>query len=240
MLAATALSVSVYILWRIFFTIPTRYGIVSLIFGLALIISETASAIEALVQYSHFRNSKPGELPQIPESWFPEVDILIATHNEPADLLYKTINSCAYLDYPDKAKVHIYLCDDRNRPEMAELARKSGVGYFGLEHNEHAKAGNLNNALGQTDSPIVVTVDADMILRRSYLMKTVPYFFLPMMKKNVDGHWVQKNETETDPGEKIGFVQTPQSFYNPDLFQYNLYSELHRATSAKLERRNDQ
>lgn len=28
-----------------------------------------------------------------------------------------------------------------------------------------------------------------------------------------------------DPTFKLGLVQTPQSFYNPDLFQFNLYAE---------------
>jgi cellulose synthase (UDP-forming) len=30
---------------------------------------------------------------------------------------------------------------------------------------------------------------------------------------------------EIDKDYKIGFIQTPQSFYNPDLFQFNLYAE---------------
>ncbi|MRI80867.1 glycosyltransferase [Aerococcaceae bacterium DSM 109653] len=43
-----------------------------------------------------------------------------------------------------------------------------------------------------------------MIPRRHFLMRTLPYFVRD---------------------QKIGFIQTPQTFYNPDLFQYNLYSE---------------
>ena len=43
------------------------------------------------------------------------------------------------MDYPDKSKVHIYICDDGNRPEMAELAKKMRVGYFGLADNKEAK-----------------------------------------------------------------------------------------------------
>ena len=67
------------------------------------------------------------------------------------------------MDYPDKKKVHIYICDDTNRPEVADLARKFNVGYFGLADNKHAKSGNLNNALEQTNSPLVATFDADSL-----------------------------------------------------------------------------
>ncbi len=62
----------------------------------------------------------------MPFGWYPDVDILIATHNEETELLYKTVNGCRHMDYPDKSKVHIYICDDGNRPEMAELSKKCG------------------------------------------------------------------------------------------------------------------
>jgi cellulose synthase (UDP-forming) len=64
-----------------------------------------------------------------------------------------------------------------------------------------------------------------MIARREFLLETVPYFFLPRVKELPDGSWALRSPEETDGGYKIGFIQTPQSFYNPDLFQFNLYSE---------------
>lgn len=44
-----------------------------------------------------------------------------------------------------------------------------------------------------------------MIPRSIFLLRTVPYFLIP--------------------DSRIGLVQTPQSFYNQDLFQFNLFSE---------------
>lgn len=208
-----------------FFTIPFRAGWVALIGGVLLFVSEAISAIEILVDYWFAATVKKPERPIIPFEIYPDVDVMIATHNESADLLYKTVNACTFLDYPDKKKVHVYICDDQNRPEIAALAEELGVGYFGLSNNTHAKAGNLNNALRNTTSPLVATFDADMIPRSSFLMKTVPYFFLPYFKKAEDGTWVAKEKSEINVGEKVGFIQTPQSFYNPDLFQYNLYAE---------------
>jgi cellulose synthase (UDP-forming) len=168
--------------------------------------------------------SKPPEKPDIPDSMYPDVDVLIATHSEDTNLLYKTLNGCLFMKYPDKNKMHIYLCDDSNRHEMKELAEQMGIGYLGLSDNKHAKAGNLNNALAKTSSPLVMTLDADMIPTSDFLLETVPYFSLPKMIKD-NGVWRLRTEAELKKKEKVGFVQTPQSFYNADLFQYNLYAE---------------
>ena len=45
------------------------------------------------------------------------------------------------------------------------------------------------------------------------------------MEKMEDGNRRIFSEDEIDTDYKIGFLQSPQSFYNPDLFQYNLYSK---------------
>ena len=112
---------------------------------------------------------------------YPHVDIPVSPTAKRSGLLYKTLNGCIHLKYPDKSKVHIYLCDDTNRPEMRQLAEQMGVGYFGLSDNTHAKAGNLNHALSKTDSPLVVTLDADMIPTSEFCWRRCPFFFLPKM-----------------------------------------------------------
>jgi len=214
----------IYFTWRIFFTLPLHYGIVSMIAALVLLTSEIVAMIEAVGLYRNAQKKVLPEKPTIPDDWYPDVDVFIATHNESKDLLFKTVNGCVNMDYPDKSKVHIAICDDSNRPEIKKLAEEMGVGYFGLANNKHAKAGNLNNAISKTSSPLITTLDADMIPTHEFLMEAVPYFFLPKLKKEGD-KWVQRAKSEIDENYKIGFIQTPQSFYNADLFQYNLYSE---------------
>ena len=201
----------IYLVWRAFFTLPFEYGIISIIAGIGLLLAEMIGIISGTEQLTMVDKKSMPECPVIPLEKYPDVDILIATHNEPRELLYKTINGCQNIDYPDKSKVHIYVCDDGNRLEIKELTEKMGVGYLGLADNKLAKAGNLNNALSKTTSPLVATFDADMIPLHTFLLDTVPFFFLP--------------ETNEDDKMKVGFIQTPQSFYNADLFQYNLYSE---------------
>lgn len=194
----------IYLVWRIFFTIPIEYGIIALICGIYLLVIEIVGMIEAAIHYYSMTNIQYPMKPNVDENLFPDVDVFIATYNEPVELLYKTINGCTNMDYPDKSKVNIFICDDSNRPEMKELADSMGVNYITRTEHIDAKAGNLNNALSKTNSPLVVTFDADMIPMHDFLTTCVPYFLT---------------------GEKIGFVQTPQSFYNPDLFQYCLFSE---------------
>jgi len=220
------LTSTIYLVWRAVFTLPLHNGIIALIFGILLLVSEFSAAMGTFELYyrKNRSNSVDLTLPVIPLNWYPDVDVIVATHNEPVELLYKTVNALTYMDYPDKSKVHIYIADDGNRPAMAKLAQQLGVGYFPLANNKEAKSGNLNNALRQTKSPLVATFDADMIARREFLMETVPYFFLPRVR-HADGKWEMRKPEEVDPNFKIGFIQTPQSFYNPDLFQFNLYAE---------------
>lgn len=155
-------------------------------------------------------------LPSIPDDEYPEVDVFIATYNEPCDLLRRTINGCTHLRYPDKSKIHIWVCDDNRRPEMRALAKQMGVGYFDRPDNKGAKAGNLNHAMGLTSAPYVVTLDADMIVRSDFLLKTIPYF--------VDAEH-RCDLLPEDQRRHLGFIQTPQAFYQPDVFQHALYAE---------------
>lgn len=63
---------------------------------------------------------------------------------------------------------------------------------------------------------IKAAIDAEMIVKSDFLLKTIPYF--------VD---VEKRQADVASKDKIrlGFLQTPQCFYDPDLFQHALYSE---------------
>ncbi|CAI3616571.1 cellulose synthase (UDP-forming) [Clostridium neonatale] len=224
LITGTVVTSIIYLIWRIFFTIPFGEGIIALISGMYLLIVEIVGMIEEVVHYNNMTNIEYPMIPKADFSEFPDVDIFIATYNEPVELLYKTINGCINMEYPDENKVHIYICDDSNRIEMKKLAEEMNINYITRTERKDAKAGNFNNALAKTDSPLVVTFDADMIPMHDFLMSTVPYFVedLTNAKKieKKDGKEARKNRKG-----KIGFIQTPQSFYNPDLFQYNLFSE---------------
>ncbi len=206
----------IYIIWRILFTVPQGVGWIGMFFAIGLLVVEIIGMGEMFIHFHGMTNIFIPELPQIDDDIFPHVDVMIATYNEPIDLVQKTINGCLRMEYPDLSKVHIYICDDGSRPEMEAVCNAMGVGYIKRAEHKHAKAGNLNNAMQFTTSPLLVTFDADMIPRHEFLLRTIPYFM--------------KNEQAIKDGlepnhPKIGFIQTPQCFYNTDLFQFNLHSE---------------
>ncbi|MFD0589279.1 glycosyltransferase family 2 protein [Paenibacillus sp. GCM10027627] len=222
----TIILMSIYLLWRMLFTLPLDQGFLNILFGILLIGAETITVLTTFELFFQKMQKKRTrlELPTIPLEDYPHVDVFIATHNEPVDLLYKTVNACTFMDYPDKQKVHIYLCDDGCRPDVEELAKAFGIGYLDFPGNKDAKSGNLNNALSKTSSPLIATFDADMIPQHTFLMKTVPYFHLSDYVED-RGKWRARGVDARDEPFKLGLVQTPQSFYNPDLFQFNLYAE---------------
>jgi len=172
-----------------------------MIFALIVLGFEIWESLDFFVYYLNIL-SVNAETPEIPKvenkNLYPDVDVFVATLNENESLLRKTLVACQNMVYPDKSKIHIYLCDDGNRKNMQNLAEELGVGYITRLNNKDAKAGNYNNALKKTCSPLVATFDADMAPTPNFLMTTVPFF----IKK-----------------EKVGFVQLPQSFENPDIYQ---------------------
>lgn len=213
----------IYVIWRLFFTLPISYGVLSLILGGVLLVVEMMGIFDFFL---HFIGITKLVIPTKPilneDCEYPHVDVFIATYNEPEDILYKTIIGCKNMDYPDKDKVHIYILDDGKRESIKRLCEENAIGYITRDNNEHAKAGNINNALQYTNSPYIVTFDADMIPLHNFLTETIPYF--------IDNSIKRANEklngvSEEDMTKPIGFIQTPQAFYNADIFQHRLFSE---------------
>lgn len=198
----TILLTFTYIIYRIFFTIPTTLGIIALISSILVLFIEIWESLDFFAYYLNILCVKK-TFPKIPDlsniTQYPDIDVLIATINEHESLLKNTITACKNMSYPDKSKIHIYICDDGNRANIKKLAENLGVNYLSRITNKNAKAGNYNHALNHITSPFVATFDADMAPTPNFLLTTLPFFF-----------------TGTD---EIGFVQLPQSFNNPDIFQ---------------------
>ena len=198
----TILLTFTYIIYRIFFTIPTTLGIIALIASILVLFIEIWESLDFFAYYLNILCVKKTS-PKIPNlsniTQYPDIDVLIATINEHESLLKNTITACKNMSYPDKSKIHIYVCDDGNRANIKKLAENLGVNYLSRITNKNAKAGNYNHALNHITSPFVATFDADMAPTPNFLLTTLPFFF-----------------TSTD---EIGFVQLPQSFNNPDIFQ---------------------
>ena len=189
----------VYIIWRV--TVIPLSGL-SFVLGLILFLAELLGTI-GFLNFNYFSsrkyNLKKKVLKNPNSNDVSTIDVLICTYNEPVDLLRKTVIAALELEY-NKSKLNIYLCDDGNRKEIKKLSEEYGVNYITREDNKGAKAGNINNAFKLTNGELVVILDADMIVKSNFLIKTVEYF------KDKD----------------VAFVQVPQSYYNTDMYQYNL------------------
>jgi len=190
---------SVYIFWRIFYTLPDIRTF-DFIFAFLLIFFETVALGQNVVLRLLFSKHEPVIVERTrPFIEKPTVDIIISTYNEPEDILKRTIVGCLNIDYP-KGKLKIYMGDDGNRASIRELCEQYGINYMIRDNNEHAKAGNINNVLTKASGEFVLLLDADMIPKENIISVMLDYF----------------------EDESTGFVQSPQVFYNMDPFQYNL------------------
>jgi cellulose synthase (UDP-forming) len=130
----------------------------------------------------------------------PSVDIFVPTYNESVAIIQRTVIGCQQIEYANK---RIYICDDGRRATMRQLAQKLGCGYITQPDgvvNRHAKAGNLNHALTQTDGELIVVFDADFVPYANFLMRTVGFF----------------------QNDRVAVLQTPQDTYNADHHTRNL------------------
>ncbi len=192
-----------YILWRSLSTLNVSTplnGVFSMgLFALEMLMM-TSSTIQLflMLQVRDRRREADWLAMDVIEGRFtPMVDILIPTYNEPPFILKRTVIGCQAIDYLHKT---VYLLDDTHRPEVKALAEELGCEYLARPDNSHAKAGNLNNAINQTQGDLIVVFDADFVPTTNFLTRTIGFFQNP----------------------QVALVQTPQSFYNPDPIARNL------------------
>ena len=190
----------VYIMWRI--TTLSYYSVLSFILSVALLIAEILGLMQLFTFQYLFMKKYQVEIKTLNDFGnkdLPNVDILICTYNEGVNLLEKTIAAAKNMTYPVE-KMKIYVCDDGRRNEVKALCKDYNVGYITRDSNEGAKAGNINNALTKTTGELFAVLDADMLPKKNFLERTIGYFI----------------------DENVAFIQTPQVYYNQDMYQYNL------------------
>ncbi|MEH2137460.1 glycosyltransferase [Nostoc sp.] len=194
-----------YLIWRSFSTLDL-HSWTGIFLGLILFNIElieltvfVLKRITSIFSISEQRSKEANKLSQDIYSgqYLPSIDVLIPTYNEPEFVVRRTVLGCLSMEYPNK---QIYILDDTRRPFIRDLAEKLGCKYITRSNNQYAKAGNLNNALLETNGELIAVLDADFVPFRDFLTRTVGFF------------------QESD----VGLVQTPQSFYNPDHYARNL------------------
>ena len=192
-----------YLIWRSLSTLNLSTPLNG-VFSLGLFLLELLLLMSSMIQLILLfrvrdRRSEADQLSinVLSGAFIPTVDVFIPTYNEPEFILRRTVMGCQALYYPRKT---IYLLDDTRRPEIKALASELGCEYRTRSDNHHAKAGNLNHAIAETQGELLVIFDADFIPTTNFLSRTVGFF----------------QEAE------VALVQTPQTFYNADPVARNL------------------
>jgi cellulose synthase/poly-beta-1,6-N-acetylglucosamine synthase-like glycosyltransferase len=132
----------------------------------------------------------------------PQVALHVPCHDEPPEVVERTLRALARLDYPAEA-YQVFVVDNNTKDSavwqpVAATCDELGFVFLHLEDWPGFKSGALNYALAVTppEFEIIGVVDADYLVAPAYLRELVGYF--------------------EDPA--VAFVQTPQDYrdYRPD------------------------
>ncbi|MGE4029839.1 MAG: glycosyltransferase [Thermoleophilia bacterium] len=174
-----------YLVWRWGWTIDGASPWIAL----PLVVVETyAIANLFLIAFSCWRVTDRGVPAPLPGR---DVAVLIATFDEQEDVLRPTVVGALAIrhDVPHE----VVVMDDGGREWVREMCEELGARYLSRPAPRlHAKAGNINHALGHVDAEFLVTLDADHVPR-------------PELLERMLGHMAD---------EKVAIVQSPQAFYN--------------------------
>jgi cellulose synthase (UDP-forming) len=162
----------------------------------------TAMTLFFLTRIRNRTKDVEANMPWLRSQPAPLVDVLICTFNENRFILEQTIVGAMSMDY---SNARVWICDDGRREWLRQLCEEHGCGYITRRDNDHAKAGNINNALIYlcdlgTPPEFISILDADFVPKPDFLTRCIA-----LMR---------------DP--TVGIVQTPQHFVNPDPIQGNL------------------
>ncbi|PUZ22590.1 cellulose synthase [Chitinophaga parva] len=152
-----------------------------------LIITFAFTAARILYEWYHYWSIKIDSNP-LPEKVF-TVDIFTTfCAGEPYEMIIETLHAIQAITYPHQA----YLCDEADDPYLKEVCRRLGIHHVTRTDKTDAKAGNINNALKQSNGELCVILDPDHVPFSGFLDPIVGHF--------------------NDP--QIGYVQIVQAYYN--------------------------
>ena len=170
--------------------VATAVGASPVSFGLLLAAEVLALIATALYVFETW------SVPRLeqPEPLRLSTDIVIATYDEPLTVLEPTIVGSLRV----KGVGDVWVLDDGRREEVREYCEEVGARYVTRPSNEHAKAGNINNALPLFTSELILVLDADHVPARNIITAMSGYF--------------------RDP--RVALVQSPHNFRNLDSAQH--------------------
>lgn len=190
-----------YLFWRLTETFDESNWL-DYFFGFGLLIAELYAFVVLILGYVQTiwpLHRRPVSLPEDIRTW-PSVDIFIPSYNEPLDVVKPTILAAMAIDWPAD-KIKVFVLDDGRREDFRAYCESVGVKHVTRTNNLHAKAGNINAALQNTNGDYVAIFDCDHIPTRSFLQVVMGWFV---------GY------------PKLAMIQTPHHFFSADPFEKNL------------------
>jgi len=195
-----------YLTWRISFTLPDggwNRGAAWTLIGFEAL--PMLGLVSKAITLWNIDSTAPSPLAKLPK--MPRVAVFIPTYNEPVEVIAPTIAAACALE-----PVHeTWVLDDGDRPWVAEMCSAWGCRYVSRPVHDHAKAGNMNHALGllaaerdagSDGADIIAVLDCDHVPLPHFLTATLGWF----------------------ADEKVALVQGPQAFYNAGAFDDDGYS----------------
>jgi exo-beta-1,3-glucanase (GH17 family)/cellulose synthase/poly-beta-1,6-N-acetylglucosamine synthase-like glycosyltransferase len=191
--------------------------------AILVLLTESLEIAEVLWHRKGRRTFEP--LTPHPEFRYPKVSVHLPIHNEPPEMVIKTLNALAMVDYPN---IEVLVMDNNTKdPAVWRPVEKhcEGLGamfrFFHLDNWPGYKAGAINYALANTaeDAEIIAVIDSDYILSPDWLKSMVPYF----------------------DRENVGFVQSPQDYrdLNQGVFKEICYWEYAGFFNIGMVQRNE-
>lgn len=167
--------------------LQTEYRENTILYGLFIAAIFTL-LITILLEWYHYYSISVPQKVDVSDITY-SVDIFTTfCEGEPYEMIEETLRAIVAVEYP-----HIsYLCDEADDPYLKKLCAQLGVVHVTRKVKINAKAGNINNALQQTQGELCVILDPDHVPSSDLLDDIVPLF----------------------QDEKIGFVQIVQAYSN--------------------------
>jgi cellulose synthase/poly-beta-1,6-N-acetylglucosamine synthase-like glycosyltransferase len=228
----TLMTTGLFIIYTFMLTAFSPLNPISFIFALIFFFLE---AITLLLALAHMHESLDvvcrirwhrlvDRLEPVPD-YLPIVSLQVPAYNEPVEIVEKTLNSLARLNYPN----YEVLVVDNNTPSEAtwrpleEICRRLGPRFHCLHLDKWPgyKSGALNFAVTQTDprAEIIGIIDSDYQVDPDFLRELVPAF--------------------ADPN--VAFVQTPQDYSDStgDVFSKSTYRGYKYFFEVSMPSRNE-
>lgn len=180
-----------------------------------LMINIALTCVKIAYEWYHYFNIKVPEIP-IAEKQY-TVDIFTTfCAGEPYEMIEETLRAIQAIAYPHEA----YLCDEANDTYLKQLCQELDVHHVTRTIKINAKAGNINNALQQSDGELCVVLDPDHVPSPDFLDPIVANF------NNPEIGFVQIVQAYKNYDESLiakGAAQQTFQFYGPIMMTMNTY-----------------